>query len=180
MIETKSGVTANKLLFIAWSDDNATTRPKMLYASSKDAIKKALVGINDEYQATECGSTSTVRARSATAGLGLSLSKPQRLSLSASAGLLKGPALLRRAKGPFASRRVERAAGRRKLRCSNNTQAGRSRLCGDCQEGRRRQVGDKRSRLLRSARTRVSAAVQLLSRVRRRHMCARSLSSLQS
>ena len=74
VIETKSGVTANKLLFIAWSDDNATTRPKMLYASSKDAIKKALVGINDEYQATECGSTSTVRARSATAGLGLSLS----------------------------------------------------------------------------------------------------------
>ena len=54
-IETKSGVTANKLLFIAWSDDNATTRPKMLYASSKDAIKKALVGINDEYQATERG-----------------------------------------------------------------------------------------------------------------------------
>ena len=160
MIETKSGVTANKLLFIAWSDDNATTRPKMLYASSKDAIKKALVGINDEYQATECGSTSTVRARSATAGLGLSLSG------SASApqqALLKGPALLRRAKGPFASRRVERAAGRRKRRCSNNTQAGRSRLCGDCQEGRRRQVGDKRSRLLRSARTRVSAAVQLLT-----------------
>ena len=29
----------------------------MLYASSKDAIKKALTGINDEYQATECGST---------------------------------------------------------------------------------------------------------------------------
>ena len=27
----------------------------MLYASSKDAIKKALTGINDEYQATERG-----------------------------------------------------------------------------------------------------------------------------
>ena len=25
----------------------------MLYASSKDALKKALTGINDEYQATE-------------------------------------------------------------------------------------------------------------------------------
>ena len=27
----------------------------MLYASSKDAIKKALTGINDEFQATERG-----------------------------------------------------------------------------------------------------------------------------
>ena len=30
-------------------------KPKMLYASSKDAIKKALTGINDEFQATERG-----------------------------------------------------------------------------------------------------------------------------
>ena len=28
----------------------------MLYASSKDALKKALTGINDEFQATECAS----------------------------------------------------------------------------------------------------------------------------
>merc|ERR1712217_594056 len=52
-INTKSGATTNKLIFIAWSDDNAAIKPKMLYASSKDALKKALTGINDEYQATD-------------------------------------------------------------------------------------------------------------------------------
>merc|ERR1712046_358016 len=52
-INTKSGATANKLIFVAWSDDNASIKPKMLYASSKDALKKTLTGINDEYQATE-------------------------------------------------------------------------------------------------------------------------------
>jgi len=52
-INTKSGATANKLIFIAWSDDNASVKPKMLYASSKDALKKALTGINEEFQATE-------------------------------------------------------------------------------------------------------------------------------
>merc|ERR1711907_195571 len=54
-IATKSGATTNKLIFIAWSDDNASVKPKMLYASSKDALKKALTGINEEYQATERG-----------------------------------------------------------------------------------------------------------------------------
>lgn len=49
-IETKSGATANKLIFVAWSDDNASIKPKMLYASSKDALKKTLTGINEEYQ----------------------------------------------------------------------------------------------------------------------------------
>merc|ERR1712146_846322 len=52
-IDTKSGATANKLIFISWSDDNASVKPKMLYASSKDALKKALTGINEEYQATD-------------------------------------------------------------------------------------------------------------------------------
>ena len=37
------------------SDDNASIKPKMLYASSKDALKKALSGINEEYQATDRG-----------------------------------------------------------------------------------------------------------------------------
>ena len=54
-INTKSGATTNKLIFVAWSDDNASIKPKMLYASSKDAIKKTLTGINDEYQATDRG-----------------------------------------------------------------------------------------------------------------------------
>merc|ERR1712176_1370299 len=52
-INTKSGGETNKLIFISWSDDNASVKPKMLYASSKDALKKTLSGINDEYQATE-------------------------------------------------------------------------------------------------------------------------------
>ena len=43
-INTKSGATTNKLIFVAWSDDNASIKPKMLYASSKDAIKKSLTG----------------------------------------------------------------------------------------------------------------------------------------
>jgi len=54
-INTKSGAEADKLIFVAWSDDNASVKPKMLYASSKDAIKKTLSGINEEYQATERG-----------------------------------------------------------------------------------------------------------------------------
>merc|ERR1712078_231156 len=54
-INTKSGATANKLIFVAWSDDNASVKPKMLYASSKDALKKTLTGINEEYQATDRG-----------------------------------------------------------------------------------------------------------------------------
>ena len=37
------------------SDDNASIKPKMLYASSKDALKKTLTGINEEYQATDRG-----------------------------------------------------------------------------------------------------------------------------
>ena len=52
-VNTKSGTTANKLIFVAWSDDNASVKPKMLYASSKDALKKSLNGINEEYQATD-------------------------------------------------------------------------------------------------------------------------------
>jgi cofilin len=52
-ITTKSGAETNKLIFVAWSDDNASIKPKMLYASSKDAIKKSLTGINEEYQATD-------------------------------------------------------------------------------------------------------------------------------
>ena len=54
-INTKAGATTNKLIFVAWSDDNASIKPKMLYASSKDALKKALTGINDEFQATDRG-----------------------------------------------------------------------------------------------------------------------------
>ena len=50
-INTKSGATTNKLIFVAWSDDNASIKPKMLYASSKDAIKKALTGARAPHEA---------------------------------------------------------------------------------------------------------------------------------
>ncbi|KAJ1934353.1 cofilin [Linderina macrospora] len=43
----------NKILFIAWSPDNAKIKNKMLYASSKDALRKKLVGIAAEVQATD-------------------------------------------------------------------------------------------------------------------------------
>jgi hypothetical protein len=51
------GLPRNSLASLAprRSDDNASVKPKMLYASSKDALKKALTGINEEYQATERG-----------------------------------------------------------------------------------------------------------------------------
>ena len=54
-IKTKAGATDNKLVFVSWSDDNASIKPKMLYASSKDALKKELTGIYAEYQATDRG-----------------------------------------------------------------------------------------------------------------------------
>ena len=54
-VSTKSGATTHKLLFVSWSDDNASVKPKMLYASSKDALKNRLNGINQEYQATDRG-----------------------------------------------------------------------------------------------------------------------------
>merc|ERR1712070_128859 len=62
-INTKSGATANKLIFVAWSDDNASVKPKMLYASSKDALKKTLTGINEEYQATDRGDLEEVEIK---------------------------------------------------------------------------------------------------------------------
>ncbi|KAG8698565.1 hypothetical protein FRC09_007174 [Ceratobasidium sp. 395] len=45
----KDGGKRNKLL----SPDNAKIKSKMVYASSKDALRKALVGIAAEVQATE-------------------------------------------------------------------------------------------------------------------------------
>ena len=56
-INTKAGATTHKLIFVAWSDDNASIKPKMLYASSKDALKKALTGINEEYQVCRGGAS---------------------------------------------------------------------------------------------------------------------------
>ncbi|GEM11022.1 cofilin [Rhodotorula toruloides] len=43
----------NKLCFYAWSPDEAKIKDKMLYASSKDALRRALVGIAAEIQGTD-------------------------------------------------------------------------------------------------------------------------------
>merc|ERR1719198_2919996 len=51
-ITTKAGATANKMMFISWSDDNAPIKKKMLYASSKLALKNSLAGLVDDFQAT--------------------------------------------------------------------------------------------------------------------------------
>jgi len=43
----------NKIFFVSWSSDNAKIREKMVYASSKDALKRALVGFAVEIQAAD-------------------------------------------------------------------------------------------------------------------------------
>jgi len=43
----------SKITFIAWSPDDAGVQPKMIYASSKDALKRSLNGIATEFQAND-------------------------------------------------------------------------------------------------------------------------------
>jgi cofilin len=43
----------NKICFVVWVPDGSTVRQKMIYASSKDAIRKKLAGIAVEIQATD-------------------------------------------------------------------------------------------------------------------------------
>ncbi|KAK7202525.1 cofilin [Myxozyma melibiosi] len=43
----------SKICFYIWSPDTAPVRSKMLYASSKDAIRRALTGISSEIQGTD-------------------------------------------------------------------------------------------------------------------------------
>eukprot|EP00047_Mylnosiga_fluctuans_P001363 m.219952 g.219952 ORF g.219952 m.219952 type:complete len:140 (-) comp10279_c0_seq1:73-492(-) len=51
--ELEDGGQRNKLVFIVWVPDAAKVKQKMIYASSKDALRKALVGIQLEVQATD-------------------------------------------------------------------------------------------------------------------------------
>lgn len=51
--ETNDGRPQDKIVFVFWSPDNSSIKPKMLYASSKDAIRSALNGIAKEYQAND-------------------------------------------------------------------------------------------------------------------------------
>lgn len=43
----------SKITFIAWSPDDAGIQPKMVYASSKDGLKRALNGLATEFQAND-------------------------------------------------------------------------------------------------------------------------------
>ncbi|KAJ2508442.1 cofilin [Coemansia sp. RSA 2052] len=49
----KDGSSRNKILFYAWSPDTAKIKNKMVYASSKDSLRKTLVGIAQDVQATD-------------------------------------------------------------------------------------------------------------------------------
>jgi len=51
--ETNDGRPQDKIVFIFWSPDNSGVKPKMLYASSKEAIRSAFNGIAKEYQAND-------------------------------------------------------------------------------------------------------------------------------
>ncbi|EIN12860.1 hypothetical protein PUNSTDRAFT_111233 [Punctularia strigosozonata HHB-11173 SS5] len=42
----------NKICFFTWSPDDSKIKQKMLYASSKDALRRSLVGIAAEIQGT--------------------------------------------------------------------------------------------------------------------------------
>ncbi|WWC60541.1 cofilin [Kwoniella dejecticola CBS 10117] len=43
----------NKLVFVVWSPDDANVKNKMMFASSKDALRRRLEGIHIEIQATD-------------------------------------------------------------------------------------------------------------------------------
>jgi len=43
----------NKICFVSWSPDDAKVKDKMVYASSKDALRRALVGLAVEIQGTD-------------------------------------------------------------------------------------------------------------------------------
>lgn len=53
--ELKDGQKRNKLVFFLWSPETAKIKQKMVYTSSKDALKRALVGIGKDLQACDHG-----------------------------------------------------------------------------------------------------------------------------
>ena len=54
----EDGGDREKLIFVLWAPDSSKIKPKMLYASTKDPVKKALQGIGIEVQATDAGEIS--------------------------------------------------------------------------------------------------------------------------
>ncbi|KXN81804.1 Alpha-actinin-like protein 1 [Leucoagaricus sp. SymC.cos] len=51
--ETDDGRKQNKLVFINWAPDNSKIKAKMVFASSKDALKKSMDGLATEIQASD-------------------------------------------------------------------------------------------------------------------------------
>lgn len=47
------GRKLHKIAFIFYSPDTGAIKPKMLYASSKDSVRKVLTGLTQEFQANE-------------------------------------------------------------------------------------------------------------------------------
>lgn len=45
--------TRSKIVFFTWSPDTAPVRSKMVYASSKDALRRALNGVSTDVQGTD-------------------------------------------------------------------------------------------------------------------------------
>ncbi|KIM41051.1 hypothetical protein M413DRAFT_445794 [Hebeloma cylindrosporum] len=48
----------NKIIFLSWSPDDAKIKQKMVFASSRDALKRSLTGIAVEIQGTDFGEVS--------------------------------------------------------------------------------------------------------------------------
>ncbi|KAK9897975.1 cofilin [Cystobasidium minutum MCA 4210] len=48
----------NKICFFIWAPDTASIKQKMVYASSKDVLKRALVGLSADIQGTDASEIS--------------------------------------------------------------------------------------------------------------------------
>ncbi|KAI8994228.1 recombinant Actophorin [Trametes punicea] len=51
--EKEDGSKRSKITFYSWSPDDSKVKQKMLFASSKDALRRSLVGIASEIQGTD-------------------------------------------------------------------------------------------------------------------------------
>ncbi|KAJ6585260.1 actin depolymerizing factor, partial [Mycena capillaripes] len=51
--EKEDGGKRNKIIFVSWAPDDAKIKAKMVFASSKDALRRSLVGIAVEIQGTD-------------------------------------------------------------------------------------------------------------------------------
>ncbi|GBE83055.1 hypothetical protein BKA93DRAFT_560165 [Sparassis latifolia] len=49
----KEGGIRNKITFFSWSPDDAKIKAKMMFASSKDGLRRSLVGVAHEIQGTD-------------------------------------------------------------------------------------------------------------------------------